>query len=203
MDVTDRAAARDGGTAAGSVRPDNTGPVTVVVSRVIRPGAAGAFEEWLEGVCREASRFDGHQGVTILRPAASSRPEYVLIFRFDTYEHLRAWNESPVRDTWLERVKPLTLEPPKAQELTGLEHWFTLPAHETATPPRYKMALLTWIVIFPSVMILRGILQPLIGGFGPLPQTLVMTAILVTTMTWVIMPRVTRWCARWLFASRA
>ena len=43
------------------------------------------------------------------------------------------------------------LKDPAAKFLTGLEGWFTLPAQPGAPAPRrYKMAILTWVTIFPS-----------------------------------------------------
>ncbi len=98
----------------------DAGPVTVVVSRVVRPDAVPEFERWIDGICREAARFVGHLGATILRPSGPNRPEYVLIFSFDRYEHLRAWNESEVRASWIGRARPFTVGEPRFQELTGL-----------------------------------------------------------------------------------
>jgi antibiotic biosynthesis monooxygenase (ABM) superfamily enzyme len=30
-------------------------------------------------------------------------------------------------------------------------HWFTLPRQTSAPPPPYKMAILTWVTIFPLI----------------------------------------------------
>jgi hypothetical protein len=40
----------------------------------------------------------------------------------------------------------------RTQVLTGLESWFTLPTQPgLPPPPRYKMALVTWVTIFPLI----------------------------------------------------
>lgn len=182
----------------------DTAPVTVVVSRQIRPGCETAFEDWLAGVTRVAARFPGHLGVTVLRPPARVPREYVLIFRFDRYENLRRWNESTERADWLERVRPFTLADPRVEVLTGLEHWFTLPdLPAAAPPPRHKMALLTWIAIFPLVLVIGGALEAPLAGAPRAFRTLLMTGLLVLLMTYIVMPRLTRLCARWLFGRRA
>ena len=67
------------------------GPVTVVISRKVRPGKEAEFEAWLHGVCGDALRFPGHMGVNVLKPTEAGSREYVLIFRFDSYAHLAAW----------------------------------------------------------------------------------------------------------------
>lgn len=176
------------------------GPVTVAVSRLIKPGAEGAFEDWLSGVCRVVAGYEGHLGASVLRPAEAGSRRYVLIFRFDTLEHLERWNRSDDRAEWLKRVAPLTTGEAHVEVATGLEHWFTMPNSPAAPPPRHKMALLTWLVIFPLVAVLSRLLLPLLTALPwPLPVA-VLSAVLVILMTYVIMPRVTRLFRAWLSA---
>jgi hypothetical protein len=53
---------------------------------------------------------------------------------------------------WLERAEPHAIGPTRTTFVTGLESWFTLPGPSgTPPPPPYKMALLTWITIFPLI----------------------------------------------------
>src|ERR1700690_2633850 len=99
-------------------------PVTVVVTRRVKPGCEAAFEEWLEGIGNEAARVPGLIGRRITPPADHENPEYVIVFKFDSYEHLRAWTESPLRKTWLDAVRPLCVDEFKETVLTGLETWF-------------------------------------------------------------------------------
>jgi uncharacterized protein len=81
------------------------GPVTVGVAWKIRPGHERASEDWLAGVGRAAAVFEGHQGLTVVRPADGSASEYVDIFRSDGFAHLRAWEESDERQHRLRRPR--------------------------------------------------------------------------------------------------
>jgi uncharacterized protein len=176
------------------------GPVTVAVSRTVKAGAEAAFEEWLRGVCGVATQFPGHMGVSVLSPADAQSRTYVLIFRFDTLQHLAAWNESAERAEWIARARPLTTGEPRVQVTTGLEHWFPAPAG-SGPPPRHKMALLTWLILFPLVLTLPAAVTPHLAMLPwPLP-TAVITAAMVTLMTYVVMPRVTKVFRHWLFRS--
>jgi len=74
--------------------------VTVVTTRRVKPGREADFEVWLEGIGAEAARFPGLVGRRITRPADHDHPEYVIVFKFDSYPHLRAWTESPARRRW-------------------------------------------------------------------------------------------------------
>jgi antibiotic biosynthesis monooxygenase (ABM) superfamily enzyme len=179
------------------------GPVTITVTRVARPGKEAEFEEWLGGVCTAASKFEGHRGFTVLRPPNAARREYILIFRFDSMQNLQRWNHSPVRNDWIERARPLTVGEPRVELTTGLEHWFTLPASATLMPPRYKMALLTWMAIFPLILGFSTLVLPYLAGLPwPVPTALT-SAMLVLLMTYVVMPRVTRLFMPWLTRARS
>lgn len=59
--------------------------------------------------------------------------------------------------------------------------------------PGLRRALLTWIAIWPLITALLLFGDPYLAGL-PLPiRTLVLTAILVPLMSFVVMPRLTRW----------
>ena len=75
----------------------NDGPVTVIVTIKAKKGKISEFEEWMDGIIHEAMKFDGHMEVNIIRPAdVLSNPEYVIIFRFNTYENLATWERSEI-----------------------------------------------------------------------------------------------------------
>lgn len=178
-------------------------PVTVSVSRRVKPGCETAFEEVLLGLIAAAMKFEGHLGVNVFRPSDSTNPEYRVIFKFDRMSNLHRWEESEVRRQWLDRAENLTLGPPETQVLTGLEAWFTLPTQRTIIPPpRYKIALLTWLGIFPLITGILALLGPVFLNSLPLLlRTLILTGVLVPLMTYVVMPQLTQWVAWWLYPS--
>lgn len=179
------------------------GPVTTTVTRRVKPGHEASYERFLEDVIAAASQFPGHQGVEVFRPESASAGEYRVVYRFDTGEHLRAWLASDERTAWLERAEPHVIGPMRTQFLTGLETWFTLPGRPgDPPPPRYKMALLTWITIFPLITLVAIALGPLLE-WAPLVARLAITsAVTVPIMTWLVMPRVTRLLRGWLYPHR-
>src|SRR6185295_12581767 len=87
---------------------NDVGPVTVIVTRKAKAGKTKEFEEWMDGIIHEAMKFEGHMGVNIMRPPNSSDPEYVIIFRFNTYENLAKWEKSEIRKEWLKRSTEVT-----------------------------------------------------------------------------------------------
>jgi hypothetical protein len=191
--------------AAVSSKPREA-PVTVVVSRRVKPGREQAYEEWVHGVVQVAMGYEGHLGSNVFRPSDPEHPDYVLVFQFNSQANLDRWIQSEDRKAWLAKVEPLVEGPMKADVLTGLENWFTLPSHRHAPaspPPRHKMAMVTWLAIFPLINVLGAGLAPVLSPLPPLLRSAVMSALMVTLMTYVVMPRLTRLFARFLFPKPA
>lgn len=174
-------------------------PVTVDVIQKIKPGYEAEFEQVLADLTQAAKAFEGHLGANIFRPSDRANPEYRIVFKFNRLSNLRQWEESAIRRKLLERAKQLTVGEGKWQTLTGLETWFTLATQQPIVPPpRYKMLTVTCIAAFPTLNIVNFLLQPL----KPLPlllRSLTATVVLLTLMTYVVMPRMTKLFAGWLY----
>ena len=188
-------------TEGGNATAANDPPVTAVASRRVKSGREKEFEEWVAGITAAASEFPGYLGSNNFRPSGSDDDdEYQIVFSFDHASNLRAWQDSEERRRWNERARPLIQEEPKVRILTGLETWFTLPSKEGAPPPpRYKMATITWLAVFPLATLVFMVLDPLIGSAPVALRTLAFTLVMVTLMTYIVMPRMTRLFSFWLY----
>jgi hypothetical protein len=175
-------------------------PVTTVISQRVRPGREEGFEVWAKGIATAAQQFTGHQGVTILRPQDHTHSEYVVILQFDNYTHLRQWLDSEIRQDWIERSHPFVEKPQTVQVLTGLETWFTLPHQSGQSPPaRYKMAILTAFSVFTLVNVYNWLLSGVLISLPPLVRSLFVIILVVLSLTYVLMPRLTKLFRFWLF----
>jgi uncharacterized protein len=190
--------ALDGQAPAGA-RPASDEPVTVLYSRRVRPGREADFEAWARGIVAAARQFPGHLGASVL-DAPGSR-EYHILFSFADRRSLRAWLDSGERRRWLARGGELLEADRGLQQLTGLETWFKLPGANVPTmkpPPRWKMWLVSIVAVYPLVLAFQALLVPRMAGL-PLPlRALMFPLVLLTLMTFVVMPVVTRVLRRWL-----
>ncbi|XGV97687.1 MAG: antibiotic biosynthesis monooxygenase [Leptolyngbya sp. BL-A-14] len=163
-------------------------PVTIDVIQKVKPGCEAEFEQVLAALTEAAKAFDRHLGANLFRPSDHANPEYRIVFKFDHLSHLRQWEASTMRYKLLERAKRLSVGDSKWQTLTGLETWFTLSTQQAIVPPpRYKMLIVTCMAAFPTINIINALLQPL-KSLPPLFRTLIATIVLLTLMTYVIMP---------------
>ena len=176
-------------------------PVTMVVSRVVRPGREPDFERWVSGIVREALGFEGHLGANVIRPHAGQR-EYAVILKFADYDRLRSWAQSPQREDWLRRLEGLTEGDDRVQVLTGLESWFELPGSGVVAPARHKMVALTFLGLYPLLLLNRALFGRWLDAVPVAAGTAASTLVLLVLMTYVVMPRITAVFARWLYPDR-
>ncbi len=163
----------------------DSGQVTVVVTWHVRPGHEGEFDAWFREVSAAALRFPGHLGLNVVHHDARES-EYVIVFRFDTDEHLAAWMNSDVRRDFLIKAEQFREEQPTYHVERGLEYWFETAG--TKAPPRWKMAIVTVVGVWPVSILVSNVLAPLIGGLPPVLQALVVSVGIVCLLTWVVMP---------------
>jgi len=181
--------------------PANTETVTAVIQQVVRQDAASAYEVWLKKVVPIAARFPGHRGVNVIRPVAGGR-KYTIAIHFDSIEHAQDWFMSVARSQLIEEVMPLLEAQETVETRSGLEFWFH--PHPGQPPAkRYKQFLVTLSVIYPLTMIVPFVFNWLFAFSPGLSnywlEHLVAAATVVALMVYVIMPRYTRWLARWLY----
>jgi uncharacterized protein len=175
-------------------------PVTICVLRSAKPGKEKEFEQVVSSMIASAMEFPGHLGTSTFRPMDADNPEYRIIFKFDKISNLKRWEESQVRQRWLELVEPLSQGTANVEKLTGLETWFTLPAKKAIVPPsRYKMALITGLAIFCLINIINFLFAPILNSLPPLIRSFVLITCLVSLMTYVVMPQMTKLFAKWLY----
>jgi uncharacterized protein len=180
-------------------------PVTVLVTRRVRRGRAPEFERLMAGMQAAAATFPGHMGGFLIPPEPAEQGCYRVLFAFDTDAHLKHWTQSRERQRWLRRIADVTHGDSAMRVLSGLETWFALPAARTKVPPaRWKMAIVTWMGIFPLVLLTSHTVVPVLGRWiHPLLVSLLSTGLITVAMTWVVMPALVPLFSNWLYPASA
>ena len=178
----------------------NSEPVTVSVSRRVIPGKEEAYERWISGVTEASARFPGHMGANVLRPGDGGAGRYIIIYRFDTPENANRWEESAERSEWVSRLEGMVEGETETKKVSGIEFWFDLPDIPlTAKPSLWRMAVMTTVVVYCLVLALSQVLGPVLADFPFWAKLLVIIPVQVLLMTFIVMPRLTRWFKRWIF----
>jgi antibiotic biosynthesis monooxygenase (ABM) superfamily enzyme len=175
--------------------------VTKVIDRIPRAGMEAQLELSIKNLIDAALRLPGHLGVTVTRPSLPAQPGFRIVYRFDSCEHLRTWEESDEYVLLVSIADGYTQGEPRRQVLTGLETWFTLPAQSGAPHPRRgRMTVVTWIGIFPLVYVYERVVSWIMPPDTPiLLRIALITALVVPTMSYLVSPQLTRLFKKWLY----
>jgi antibiotic biosynthesis monooxygenase (ABM) superfamily enzyme len=176
--------------------------ITVSITRTVKPGCEADFERALHEFVQRSFSLPGQMGVHIMRPApGSSSREYGIIRRFANRQTLAAFRTSPEYLEWNALAVDLTEGSARTEELCGLESWFTSPGAPLLRLPKWKMALATFLGVFPTAAILNLTLGPALKPWPFLLSSVVFNACMVALLTWIVMPLITRAFHHWLHAS--
>ncbi|MBR0566047.1 antibiotic biosynthesis monooxygenase [Azoarcus sp. L1K30] len=173
--------------------------VSVAITRRVRPGLEAQFEEELRQFLQTSFAHGGVLGASLLiTPAGSGSREFGILRTFRDEKERDAFYASPLFAAWDERARDMTEDEPEYRALDGMEAWFREPGRP---PPRWKMALLTWLAVWPVSFIVPAALFPLLGTH--LPGFLFagcVAAGIVVILTWGAMPLLVRLARPWLQA---
>jgi antibiotic biosynthesis monooxygenase (ABM) superfamily enzyme len=175
-------------------------PVTVVLTRRVRPGAEQAFQAVLGRLSTAAQRHRGFEDVTVLRPEPGGRSAYAIVVHFRSAPELAAWLASPERALLLAEADQYCDGDLAMQQTSGVAGWFTLPGAELVKPPpKIKMAVTTWLGLVPLLLPLNLYLAPRLTAIPAVPRLVAAALVMTLLMTYAVMPALTQLLHRWLW----
>ncbi len=182
-------------------------PVTLVISKVVKPNKNDAYEVWAKGINKVIKRFDGFIGVDVIRPRDHSHNEYVVIIRFDNIDALNKWQASAICRSWLSNAQDLIETQSKYQKSDDLEFWFTLPDQnvDLATPqnpPYYKKVVVGILSVYPLIMLSNIFVAPYTTELPYLLRVLVSVIVISSLMSYPMIPWISKLLGFWLYPSK-
>jgi hypothetical protein len=169
--------------------------VHIAIMRIVRPGREPDFEELIQKFFREAALQPGVCGAYLIRPfTGSNAREYGILRSFASEEDRDRFYASDLYRKWNEAVAPFVEGPPRRNALHGMEAFF----RASESPPAWKMALLIWIGVNPAVYIFAMAVPALFGRLPMFVELLIVNAFVVGSLTWLIMPLLTKLAGSWL-----
>lgn len=174
---------------------NNSSPMTVVFDRTVKQGKEAEYELWYKDLIALSEKSPGHLSTQVFKQGR----RYITSQQFSSSQALNSWLESDERRSQIVRLAELTEKAPEPQSLSGLEPWFELPGQVAPHAPKWKMALITFGVIYTLVTILSYTLMPFIVDWPIIIRSLAFPLVIVPLMTYLIMPRLTKLLRKWLY----
>lgn len=176
-------------------------PIHLAITRRVRSGCEAEFERTIRDFFQASFVHSGVLGVHLLSPLpGTGSREYGILRTFASECDRAAFYQSPAFQAWERKVGSMTDGHPRYRELHGLEAWF---GSDSAPPPRWKMALLTFVGVYAITLLLSVVIGPWLRDW-PLPvANAAFNLAVVPLLTWVIMPGLTRVARPWLQSNRS
>ena len=193
----------------GTVAAVDDGPLTVSITRRVAAEDELLMQAWVHAGTSMAERFEGFLGAGWVR---SGSEDWHMLYRFDSRDHLDAWERSPERIRWLRSAADL-VEHRRTEYRTGIEGWFDEPAsssvHEAGrlaptgpAPAALEAGERHLDRLLPDEP--HAVLPALAVQFADWPvilRVLVTTLLATPWMTYVLLPFVTTALRSWLKAG--
>lgn len=174
--------------------------IHVAITRKVRPGCEQRFVNELKDFFQRSFEYSGVHGVNLISPTpGSGSNEYGIIRTFANEAERDAFYRSDGFKQWSQQVQALTEGRPRYRELHGLEAWFRESAH---SPPRWKMALVTYCGVYLTTTPLLLYVAPLLKSLPFAVQNAVFNGMVVPSLTWIVMPVLIRLTRIWLHGEK-
>ena len=169
-------------------------PVTTILKIKYKKGCKQECLQWMIETASIASAFDGFVEKQIL--LSEETEELVNIFTFKNNQSLLEWENSSQRFQQTEKSKFFVDEISSKKQLAGLEFMFP----SAKAPNRWKMVLITVVVIFIFLNTLVPVLQQFFTllHLPSLLKSLLGVVVMVCLMTYFILPFLSKVLRRWL-----
>jgi len=177
--------------------PSTTAGVTALIRRSIDAPQSAVFLQALKCHAEVFSRLHPQASMKVFRStAASGGLEITIIQHFATQSDHDAWVESPEFRAWRAEIAP-----PESGSVTKYVGMQALFATKSDGPPRWKMAALLILAVYPMSLAISEWFAPALAHIPTLLGTLITSVAIVWMMTYVITPLLTTLFARWLNGS--
>jgi uncharacterized protein len=171
-------------------------PIHVAITRQVRSGCEAEFQRALLEFFQTSFANGGVWGANMLTPPpGSGSREYGILRTFANELERDRFYQSATFKKWEERAQSLTEGEAAYRQLTGLEAWFRSP-HDL--PPRWKLAAATLLGVYPISLLINLVLSPTLKQLPLVLNVFVFSVIIVSLLTWVVMPIITGVLKGWL-----
>ena len=181
---------------------DETMSTVPAITDHVRPSDRNRYEALVGELHQMLRDQPGFLSVDTVRHVQPHRIEYTILLRFAGKAGAQAWRSVPGIAAKLADIRAITGEAVQIVEAAGLEIWVDhARGAEPGLPPFWKRVALSVIAVYPMLMLLLFLSQPLVGSLPRPIQVFTIVVVLSALLTWPIMPYLSRLLRPWLFGN--
>ncbi|MBW4659860.1 MAG: hypothetical protein KME15_14385 [Drouetiella hepatica Uher 2000/2452] len=186
-----------------SLPTDEISPASLVVEHTVSRGKGSAFKRWHADLTDSAKHHEGYIRTDLCSPVQGSQLKWYSLIHFDSPEHLHSWLKSEDREKLLESGQQFFRTYRFKSFSTGLEGWFSQKTGSEQLglgSPAWKQNLAVILGLYPTVVIQTLLFTQfsIAQNWSLANSMLLSNFISSSTLTWVVMPLVSRLLSFWL-----
>jgi antibiotic biosynthesis monooxygenase (ABM) superfamily enzyme len=162
---------------------------------------AAACAARLEALNAHLAAENGFVSLDVVRRQGGLGTDFYVVARFANAACRDAWRASPDRKAYIEDIEALSIADISRQCAEGAMVWFepieSMPSPKKP-PPLWKRWLLSFVAVYPPLVVLVAALSPLTEGLPVAVRLLLVAAILTGVTTAFFIPWLNRMLAGWL-----
>ena len=175
-----------------------TTPIHVAITRRVKHGCEKEFESSIQTFFKDSFIATGSLGAQLIKSLpGSSDQTYGILRSFASEQDRDQFYQSHHFLEWEKTVEQLVEPDYTRNDLHGLEAFFVNPS-ATRHPPKWKMAIVTWLGVWPTVFIISMFTSPYLQGLPAWLATGFATLLVVLALTWMVMPLLIKIFQPWL-----
>lgn len=182
-----------------SPEPPRETTVSVLINHTISVEKCPAFLNALKELLKTFSAFPGTKGVKVFQQEENGLTRITILQRFASKEDHQAWLNTEAFTRWKTTIAPLQPTLEHVRSYSGIEALFA--AGQPDAPPRWKMAIVLLIAVFPLSLALSHWFGKALANTPPLIGALISSPVMVLLMTYVMVPLLTKIFTKWLQPS--
>lgn len=179
-------------------------PIVVDELYEVAPGHEADFYSWGTALIQVIARVDGYLGGDVRDPEWTDG-EWQIVHRWADRELAAEWESSTTRARWLAAAQSFARpRPPRERQARAPAVAAVAPPEAPpappppSPPPKWKMAVVTLIAVFPPVLFFNVTLIPQLSNVSVILRTFVLCVGVTIVVTWVMMPRLMPLFKGWL-----
>ncbi|RDE06556.1 hypothetical protein [Sphingomonas aracearum] len=165
-------------------------PATHLASCIVKASSEDAFREWADRLEKQAATCPGFRQTLRLEQAGGL---VHLLTIFDDAEALRRWQAHPATLALMRGGRAHAAMREDTAQASAAR--FALPAE--ASGAKWRRFLVTWLAVFPILLVLNGLLQLLPVRLPMFARLAISSPLLTATLTWLVLPWANRRTRAW------
>lgn len=172
-------------------------PVTALIRDRVTPGHETSYRDWQRRMRVLMAKQPGYLGANVQEPIPGLQPEWLIMARFDSEEHLAAWLRSDARARMLAEAAPAIARTETKRARTSFDGWFRFD-DDQPPPSAWQQSALVLLTLFPIVALEIKYLNPLLQWMPFAPAVFLGNVISVAVTGFLLVPWAVRAFEWWL-----